>query len=585
MDQNQLERLNDLKKNVEHKIQQETSSPNTNNHEHLKKLELLNISLQEINKRIDEYYQTNPSSSINGVVKKPKVKKARKMWAAVVILLLIVAAVVFVSWILQLTGKEVVSGVDENGNEIWVPIKALGIADIFYLPLKGFERQVEIVIFILMIGAFINVVVRSKALEGMAQNITLALKGKEIWAIVPLMLFFSICGSIEGMCEESLGFYAICIPLMLMAGFDTFTAFLIVFLGAGIGVVGSTLNPFAVTVAVNELNEWAKDPNFISSGDGLVWRFITWAILTIFAIVFTVRYAKKVKNNPQKSVVFATLEGDKKFFLANSYEKIEMNWKRKFTVWVFCLTFLLMLVYLVKWDSIFGITWFATASEWFHKHVWFFSSQIPGIGVGYLIEVATFFLIATIILGLVNGLGQEKFLGQFTEGAADYIGVIFVMATAAGVSIGIENSNLRYLITEVVKNGLSGIQSSYVKIILLFLIFIPISFLIPSTSGFSTLIFPLIAPIVAIEGETPGTWVADPALASGSIAAFVNANGFINLFSPMAAALMGGLALSRVDYGTFLKKMFPFFVGVLLIIMTMLCIGVYVSENISSVLA
>ncbi|AUF83915.1 YfcC family protein [Mesoplasma syrphidae] len=507
------------------------------------------------------------------------------MWAAVVILLLIVAAVVFLSWILKLTGKQVVSGVDEQGNEIWVPIKALGILDIFYLPLKGFERQVEIVIFILMIGAFINVVVRSKALEGMAQNITLTLKGKEIWATVPLMLFFSICGSIEGMCEESLGFYAICIPLMLMAGFDTFTAFLIVFLGAGIGVVGSTLNPFAVTVAVNELNEWAKDPNFISSGDGLVWRFGTWAVLTIFAIVFTIKYAKKVKNDPQKSVVFATLEGDKKFFLANSYEKIEMNWKRKITVWVFCLTFLLMLVYLVKWDSIFGITWFETASQWVHEHLWFFSSQIPGIGVGYLIEVAAFFMIATVILGLVNGLGQEKFLGQFTEGAADYIGVVFVLATAAGVSIGIENSNIKFLITEVVKNGLSGVQSSYVKLILLFLIFIPISFLIPSTSGFSALIFPLIAPIVAIEGQTPGTWVAHPALASGSIAAFVNANGFVNLFTPMSAALMGGLALSRVEYGTFLKKMLPFFVGVLVIIMTMLCIGVYISENVNPVLA
>jgi uncharacterized ion transporter superfamily protein YfcC len=108
-------------------------------------------------------------------------------------------------------------------------------------------------------------------------------------------------------------------------------------------------------------------------------------------------------------------------------------------------------------------------------------------------------------LGLVNGLGQDKFLSQFTEGAADYVGVIFVMSTAAGVSIGIEVSNIKFLITDVVKNGLSGIDSSYFKIILLFLIFIPISFLIPSTSGFSTLIFPLIAPIVANEGATPGT--------------------------------------------------------------------------------
>jgi hypothetical protein len=79
MDQNRLDRLNDLKKNIENKIAIENSSSLTNLQEHDKKISLLNISLQEVNKRIEEYYQSNPSATMNGIVKKAKKKKTRKM--------------------------------------------------------------------------------------------------------------------------------------------------------------------------------------------------------------------------------------------------------------------------------------------------------------------------------------------------------------------------------------------------------------------------------------------------------------------------------------------------------------------------
>jgi len=88
------------------------------------------------------------------------------------------------------------------------------------------------------------------------------------------MFFFSVCGTVEGMAEESLGFYMICIPLMLAAGFDVFTGLLIVLVGAGVGTLASTVNPFVVTVAVDALNSEAGNVDssiqFISVGDGLV---------------------------------------------------------------------------------------------------------------------------------------------------------------------------------------------------------------------------------------------------------------------------------------------------------------------------
>jgi uncharacterized ion transporter superfamily protein YfcC len=113
-------------------------------------------------------------------------------------------------------------------------------------------------------------VVSSKALEGFSQGIISKLKGREIYAIIPLMLFFSICGTAEGMAEESLGFYMICIPLMIAAGFDTFTGLLIVLVGAGSGVIASTVNPFVITIALNGLNSGLDPSQQLSAGDGLV---------------------------------------------------------------------------------------------------------------------------------------------------------------------------------------------------------------------------------------------------------------------------------------------------------------------------
>jgi len=82
------------------------------------------------------------------------------------------------------------------------------------------------------------------------------------------MVFFSILGSTEGLAEESLGFYMIMIPLMIAAGFDSFTGLMIVLLGAGVGVMGSTVNPFIITVAVNAIN--GSGSFDISAGDGIV---------------------------------------------------------------------------------------------------------------------------------------------------------------------------------------------------------------------------------------------------------------------------------------------------------------------------
>ncbi|SYV96608.1 C4-dicarboxylate anaerobic carrier, partial [Mycoplasma putrefaciens] len=91
------------------------------------------------------------------------------------------------------------------------------------------------------------------------------------------MTFFSIFGSVEGMAEESLGFYMIFIPLMLMAGFDVFTGVLIVMAGAGVGVLASTVNPFLVPIVIDAINsKLPETATKMTVGNGLILRIIFW---------------------------------------------------------------------------------------------------------------------------------------------------------------------------------------------------------------------------------------------------------------------------------------------------------------------
>ena len=129
------------------------------------------------------------------------------------------------------------------------------LPDILMAPILGFENAIDVSIFVLVLGGFLAIVARTKALETGIQVLVKKLKGNELKLIPILMFIFSIGGTTYGMLEETVGFYALLAAAMVMAGMDTIVSSAIVLLGAGSGVLGSTINPFAVGAAVSSLPE------------------------------------------------------------------------------------------------------------------------------------------------------------------------------------------------------------------------------------------------------------------------------------------------------------------------------------------
>ncbi|GKR03892.1 hypothetical protein KAM472_37010 [Aeromonas caviae] len=73
--------------------------------------------------------------------------------------------------------------------------------------------------------------------------------GRERLLIPVLIALFALGGSTFGMAEETVAFWALIVPVMMAAGFDRIVAAGIILLGSGVGVLASTVNPFATGIA------------------------------------------------------------------------------------------------------------------------------------------------------------------------------------------------------------------------------------------------------------------------------------------------------------------------------------------------
>ena len=241
---------------------------------------------------------------------------------------------------------------------------------------------IDVALFVLVIGGFLGMTMATGAIDAGIGKITTALQGRETWMIAILMIVFALGGTSYGMAEESLAFYGLIIAVMIAAGYDALVGVAIVMLGAGIGVLASTVNPFATGIASGFAG--------ISIADGLVSRIIILVIGTIIGIIFVTRYADKVKKDPSKSLVYDLKEENEKRFLrsAGAEAMPEFDGRRKIILALFALAFLIMIYSVIPWEDL-GLpfpTWW-----------WWFG------------EFTALFLGFAIVIGLVGGLVKRKF--------------------------------------------------------------------------------------------------------------------------------------------------------------------------------
>jgi len=160
-----------------------------------------------------------------------------------------------------------------------------GLIEVLQAPLKGIMDSIDIILFILIIGGFMNVFHETGAMVKGLTALSYNMKGREAWLIIILTFLFSFAGSSYGMAEEALVFYPVMIPLFLAAGYDLLVPLAVIFAGTQIGYLSSFANPFSTIIASNAAG--------VNWSDGLAERIVMLIISTTIVIWYLVRYAKK----------------------------------------------------------------------------------------------------------------------------------------------------------------------------------------------------------------------------------------------------------------------------------------------------
>ena len=453
-------------------------------------------------------------------------KNKRRAISTFAILLCVLLLVAIATWIAQ--GSTYTD--PETGET--AEVVGASLSDILMAPINGWHDAGDVIGFVFCLGAFLAIVTATGALETGIHVLVKKLHGKEMALIWILMFVFSIGGTTYGMGEETVGFYILLAATMMAAGFDPLVGAATVLLGAGSGVLGSTINPFATGAAV------ASAGVDVNMGTIYVLGIILWLVTYFISAFFVTRYAKAVKNKKGSILTADQLETCRAAYggATEIDEDVKLTGRQKIVLVIFGLSFVIMILGFIPWEelsaSVFG------ALGW--------SGFLTGnpFGWWWFDDAAIWFLLMGIIIGLIGLEDKGKLMSCIISGFADMISVNLVIALARATSVLMSVSGLGTWLVEASVTALSssGLPAAVFGF-LDYLLHIGLSFLVPSSSGLAGLSAPIVSPIVRGMGWSVET----------SIMINVAANGFVNLFTPTCGFIMGGLALARIPYETWLK--------------------------------
>lgn len=392
--------------------------------------------------------------------------------------------------------------------------KPQGFVDILQAPIRGIYDSIEIILFILVIGGFMQLFNESGVMVKGVNALSRAMKGREAWLIIILGFLFALGGASFGMAEEGMAFYAILIPIFLAAGYDLLVPVAVIFGGTQLGTLASFTNPFSTIIASNAAG--------INWTDGMNGRLIIFVIVCCFYIGYTVRYAQKIKKDPTKSFLYGTVAGPVTTVVSGE-TTLRLKVNDQLQLLIFFLSFAVMIYGVVK-------------LQW------------------WLPEMTTLFLGASILYALIAGINENTFVKQFIKGAEGLLSVAFIIGVARGVTIILNNGNISDSIIYNAANFVSGMPPA-LFIVSLMLMYMLFTLFISSSSGMAVLTMPIMGSL-ALMVNVPGREIVNAYLFGMGIIGFITPTGLI----------LPALAISNVSMKAWLKFIYP-----VLIVLTIIC--------------
>ncbi len=400
-----------------------------------------------------------------------------------------------------------------------------GFAAFIQAPIKGIIAVADIIILVLFIGGLVAIVNYTGAFEAGITRLSSLLEGKEYILIFAVTTLIALGGTTFGFAEETIAFYPILVPIFIAAKYDAIVALASIFIGTSIGTMVSTTNPFSTIIASNSAG--------INWTSGIEGRILMLSICLIISILYILRYAKKVKKDPTKSLVFDQKESIEKLFsFKKSSELREFTTRLKLVLSIFIICFIVMVYGVIKLD-------------------WWF------------IEMTGVFFVGALLIGFLCRINETVFVNTFIKGASELLSVAFIIGLARGVTIlmedGLISDTLLFYASSFTEDMNKGLFINSIMFV-----FSGLGFFIPSSSGMAVLTMPIIAPLadtVSIGREHV-------------VNAYILGLGLFNFINPTGLVL-ASIAMVKVGYDKWLKFIIPLILLLTLVSMIFLTIAVY----------
>jgi len=514
-----------------------------------------------------------------------------------VIVFFFIAAAVILTWILP-GGEFDRELVDVNGTMREVIVEgSFHDADkhpqtwqLFTALFDGFVGKADIIVFILIIGGAFWIMNDSKAIDVGIQTFLMRVRkleryrifrflGVDNMVITMIMLVFSMFGATFGMSEETIAFIIIFVPLAISMGYDSILGLCMCFVGAGLGFAGALLNPFTIGIAQG----LSSLPLF----SGIEYRLVVWLVINVVGIMWVLRYAARIRKNPQASPVY---ESDSYWRRRESVDLDKLEYRTPLMAWI---TFAILLggmtvfafleplstlrignseytfSFLPVTAGLFAITGIISL----RKSVHFFILNMLVFTIIYLIvgvmgygwfvkEIATLFLVMGIFSGMAMNRSANQITKLFIDGMRDILSAAVVVGLAGGILVILEDG-------KVIDSMLYSIARSMqefgklASVSMMYMIQTLINIVIPSGSAKAALTMPIMSQFSDLIGVSR----------QATVMAFQLGDGFTNMITPTSPVLIGVLGVARIPYEKWLKWVLPFmavliFLGWLLLIPT-----------------
>ncbi len=447
---------------------------------------------------------------------------------------------------------------------------------------KGFVRQSNIIIFILMIGGAFWIMNQTKAIDvgilsflkrtkKLEKNRLMRRVGVDNIIIVLVMLLFSAFGAIFGMSEETIAFIIILIPLAISMGYDSITGVCMVYVGAHLGFAGAILNPFTIGIAQG----LADLPLF----SGIEYRLFAWLVINVVGIAFVLRYVARIRKDPTRSIMY---EEDSYWRARENRDADQITYYTPRMAWVvYAMVLAVLTIFSVLHPTstltigassftlviipvtavIFAVAGVLTLRKSVHFFVLLLLTYtilylIVGVmGYGwYVMEIATLFLGMGIAAGMAVNRHANDIANSFLDGVKDIMSAAIIVGLAGGIIVVLEDGG----VIDSILYGLSrslGQFGNVASVGVMYVIQTIVNIVIPSGSAKAAITMPIMAPFSDLIGISR----------QATVMAFQFGDGFTNMITPTSGVLIAVLGVARIPYHKWVKWVTPLIVILILL--------------------